>query len=109
MEGSKMAEESWHGIPRNQIPWHPTIDHQKCILCGKCVDFCHTQVFSTQENEEGKSTIVKNPNNCVVTCTGCDSICPAGAISHPSKKEFFKNIREIRKSPEYKLKKANVE
>ncbi len=101
-----MSEETWHGIPRNKIPWYPTIDYAKCITCGKCVDYCHMKVFEIAENEKTKRTIVKNPNGCVVTCTGCDSICPAGAISHPSKKEFLKNIRELRKT-QFLLKKTS--
>ena len=98
-----LSEELWHGIPRSKILWYPTIDYEKCITCGKCVDFCHMSVFATEEKEGEKKTIVKNLNGCVVTCTGCDSICPTGAISHPSKNEFLAIIRELRKKPEYRL------
>jgi len=99
-----MAEETWHGIPRNKIPWYPTINYEKCIICGKCVDFCHMKVFETEEEKGKKKTVVKKLNGCVVTCTGCDSICPTGAITHPSKKEFLAKIRELRKNPDYRLK-----
>jgi len=99
-----MSEETWHGIPRSKIPWYPSIDYEKCIACGKCVDFCHKSVFSMEEKVGKKKTVVKNPNSCVVICTGCDDICPAGAISHPSKKEFTQKIRALRKNPDYKLK-----
>lgn len=98
-----MSEETWHGIPRSKIPWYPTIDYKKCITCGKCVDFCHVKVFATEEKEGKKRTIVENPNNCIVTCTGCDSICPAGAIKHPSNREFQKKIRALRKNPNFRL------
>jgi len=27
----------WHGIPRENIKWHPTVDESKCIGCGKKV------------------------------------------------------------------------
>jgi epoxyqueuosine reductase QueG len=33
-----------------------------------------------------------------VLCTGCDKICPAGAITHPSKKETSEIIRNLRKT-----------
>jgi NAD-dependent dihydropyrimidine dehydrogenase PreA subunit len=103
MEETKVSEETWHGIPRKEIPWYPKIDYEKCVTCGKCVDFCHMSVFATEEKEGRNRTIVKNPNGCVVTCTGCDSICPAGAISHPSEKEFRQSIRELRKRPDLHL------
>ena len=93
-----MSEELWHGIPRHQIPWHPTIDYQKCISCGKCVEYCTLGTFEFEEKNGKKKTVVKNPNNCVVLCTGCDSICPSGAVSHPSKKETNELIRTLRKT-----------
>ncbi len=99
-----MIEETWHGIPRSKIPWYPTINYEKCVTCEKCVEFCHMKAFETEEKDGKKKTIVRNPNSCVVTCTGCDSICPTGAIKHPSKKEFMAKIKELRKNPEYKLK-----
>jgi len=98
-----MSEETWHGIPRSKIPWRPTIDYEKCVTCGKCVDYCHKGVFEIEEKNGKRETIVKNPNRCVVTCTGCDSICPAGAIHHPSKQEFQKNLKALRKSADFKL------
>jgi len=104
-EAFNLSEETWHGIPRSKIPWYPTIDYEKCVACGKCVDFCHMKVFATGEKEGKKRTIVQNPYGCVVTCTGCDSICPEGAIKHPSKREFQEKIRALRRSPDFQLKK----
>ncbi len=100
-------EENWHGIPRNKIPWYPTINYEKCVTCGKCVDFCHMHVFATEKKEEEKKTVVKKPYSCVVTCTGCDSICPTGAITHPSEEEFRTKIRELRKNPNFQLRKRS--
>ena len=102
-----MSEEIWHGIPRSQIPWYPTTDYEKCITCGKCVDFCHMGVFAMEEKNGKKITSVKNPYGCVVTCTGCDPVCPTGAIKHPSKKEFREKLNDLRKSPEFQLSKKN--
>ena len=99
-----MSEETWHGIPRSKIPWYPTIDYEKCITCGKCVEYCHMKVFETKKITGKNKTIVSNPNGCVVTCTGCDTICPAQAIKHPSKKEFLTRIKNLRK--EYPLEQA---
>ena len=93
----RMPEETFHGVPRNKIPWHPTIDYEKCISCGKCVDYCTLGVYTFEEQQGKKRSIVKNPNNCVVFCNGCGGICPSGAIKHPSKKEVGKIINKLRK------------
>ena len=82
-----MSKETYEGIPRSKIPWSPKIDYEKCITCGKCVDFCHKEVFAFEENEGKKRTVVKKDNGCVVFCRGCEDICPAGAITHPSEEE----------------------
>jgi NAD-dependent dihydropyrimidine dehydrogenase PreA subunit len=63
-------------------------------------------VFATEEKEGKKRTIVKNPYGCVVTCTGCDPVCPVGAIKHPSEKEFREKVRALRRNPKFRLKKT---
>ena len=93
-----MSEETYEGLPRSKIPWYPTIDYEKCISCGKCVDYCKLGVYEFQESQGKKRSVVKNPNNCVVFCTGCEAQCPAKAITHPSKKETRKIIRKLQKA-----------
>ena len=93
-----MSKDEWHGIPREEIPWYPTIDYEKCIGCGKCVEYCTLGAFEFADENGKKRPIVKNPNNCVVLCTGCDSICPVGAIKHQSKKETNETIRNLRRT-----------
>jgi len=93
-----MTEQTWHGIPREKIPWHPTIDYEKCVSCGKCINYCTLGTYQFQEEKGKKKPIVSNPNNCVVLCSGCDAICPAGAITHPSKKQTQEIIRNLRKT-----------
>jgi NAD-dependent dihydropyrimidine dehydrogenase PreA subunit len=97
-EKRKVTEETYHGVPRSKIQWGPTIDYEKCVNCGKCVDYCKLGVYEFEEKEGKKVSVVKNPNNCVVFCTGCDSQCPVGAIKHPSKVETRKIIRELQKT-----------
>jgi NAD-dependent dihydropyrimidine dehydrogenase PreA subunit len=82
-----MREESYEGVPREKIQWGPTIDYNKCVSCGKCVEFCHQNVFEFEEKNGQKRPVVKRFNNCVVFCKGCDDICPAKAISHPNEEE----------------------
>ena len=72
--------ETWNGIPREKINWHPTINYRKCDGCLSCFRKCKHGVYSLSD---GKPKVT-SPRNCVVGCTGCQSLCPAGAISHPS-------------------------
>ena len=93
-----MSEETWHGIPRSEILWHPTIDYKKCVSCGKCVEYCKLGTYEFEEIKGQKMPVVKNPNNCVVLCNGCDAICPAKAIKHPSKIATRKLVRNLRET-----------
>jgi NAD-dependent dihydropyrimidine dehydrogenase PreA subunit len=93
-----MSEETYHGVPRSKIPWSPTVDYEKCLSCGKCVDYCKLGVYELEEKGGKQRAVVKNRNNCVVFCTGCQEQCPAGAISFPSKKETREIIRKLQKT-----------
>ena len=97
-KATKMSEEVWHGIPRSKIPWYPTIDYEKCVSCGKCVDYCKLGTYEFEQKDGKNRPVVKNPNNCVVLCTGCDSICPSGAIKHQPKKQTREIIKDLRKT-----------
>ena len=92
-----VSKETNEGVPRKKIHWYPTIDYEKCISCGKCVECCHLGVYEFEENQGKKRSSVKNPNNCVVFCTGCEEQCPAGAITHPSKEKTQKIIKKLQK------------
>jgi len=48
-----------------------------------------------EEKNGEKRPIVKH-NNCVVFCRGCEDICPARAISHPSEEETQKTIDKLK-------------
>lgn len=87
-----MAGKEYMGIPREEIPWYPTINEDLCNSCGACMDFCTNDVFAQGE----LSTIVVNPYNCVVGCSACINECTTGAISFPSKEELVKKLRELR-------------
>ncbi len=86
---SKISNE-WHGIPRKEIPWYPTVDKEKCIGCGLCFVTCGRNVYVMK----GKKAEVANPYNCLVGCTTCATICPVNAISFPDKELIQKIERE---------------
>lgn len=87
-----MTEESYGKIPREKIPWFPTILRDKCTGCGVCVSFCHKDVYG--DSEDGP--VVRNPHNCVVGCTGCVGQCPAGAISFPTLVDLREALKRLR-------------
>ncbi len=93
-----MSENEYDGIPRNKIHWAPKIDYEKCVSCGKCVEFCHMQTFDFEEKNGKKKTVVKDQNACVVFCRGCEDICPAGAITHPSEEETRRSIEKLQEA-----------
>ena len=85
----------WRGIPREEIPWYPTIDPDKCIGCRTCVEFCHNGVLEFDEKQQ--MARVRAPYNCIVECRTCGRLCPVGAISFPDEKEFAETIRQLLK------------
>ena len=86
-----MAQEgTWHGIPRKEIPWFPTVDVDKCIGCELCYVTCGRGVYQM----EGRKSVVANPFNCMVGCSTCGVVCPTQAISFPSRDLIWKVERE---------------
>ena len=87
-----MGGRDYMGIPREKIPWFPTIDEDLCTSCGECLDFCSNDVFDTVNGR----TVVAKPYNCVVGCSACQKVCPVGAIAFPSQKELVSTLQELR-------------
>lgn len=77
----------WHGIPREQIEWHPTVDENACIGCGTCVTGCSRMVY--RYDYEKLKSVVADPLNCMVGCTTCANTCPTHAIHFPSLSNIF--------------------
>jgi len=82
------------GIPREKIPWYPTIDKENCVGCQECFNFCHNNVLKWDEVNNRPEVI--NPFNCVVGCSACANLCPNGAIKFPSKQELMDRIKKLR-------------
>lgn len=69
----------WHGLPREQVAWYPTIREDLCNQCGKCVPFCSEKVFAWEQDK----VIVATPFDCQVGCNSCERVCPGKAITLP--------------------------
>ena len=71
----------WHGIAREAIDWHPTVEEDVCIGCGTCVTGCSRLVYRFDYAQ--LKAVVVDPLNCMVGCTTCANTCPTNAISFP--------------------------
>jgi NAD-dependent dihydropyrimidine dehydrogenase PreA subunit len=69
-------------VPREKIPWYPTINYDACIHDRECIEFCKNDVFDW--DEVLGVPIVARPNNCVVGCDACAKICPVGGDQLPA-------------------------
>jgi len=83
------ARASYMGIPREEIPWYPTVDFDLCTGCAECLEVCPNDVY---ELLEFGLAIVAKPNHCAVLCDKCRSFCEQEAISFPDKREFEEKL-----------------
>lgn len=58
--------------------WYPVIDVEKCTECQACFNKCTHGVYELR----GNRPVVVNPDGCVQGCTGCEKLCPTGAIDY---------------------------
>ena len=57
------------------MAWNVTVDADKCVGCGECVDICPVTVY---EMQDGKSDPV-NAEECL-GCESCVEVCETDAI-----------------------------
>jgi NAD-dependent dihydropyrimidine dehydrogenase PreA subunit len=81
---SVTAVSTWHGIPREQVAWFPTVDAEKCIGCQLCFVTCGRDVYAIGPAPDFESSVAR-PYNCMVGCSTCAVVCPSDAISFPSR------------------------
>ena len=79
--GQARRNRTWRGIPREQIPWFPTLYADRCDGCGRCLSFCPEGVFAP--TAEGDKVEVVEPLACQVGCSACAAVCPREAIAFP--------------------------
>jgi len=83
-------DEMWHGIPRRDIPWFPTVDTDACIGCSLCFTTCGRGVYEMRDNK----AVPVNAMSCMVGCSTCGTVCPVEAISFPDRDMIWKLERE---------------
>lgn len=88
-----LSNQLWHGIPRKEIPWFPTINADKCIGCELCFLSCGREVFDVAESKPHKAT-TERPYNCMVGCSTCATVCPTEAITFPARDLIWKLERQ---------------
>ena len=82
--------QTWHGIPREQIPWFPTVDAEACIGCQLCFVTCGRGVYEM----DGRVAKVAKGLACMVGCSTCAAVCPTQAISFPERDLVWRVERE---------------
>ena len=85
--------QMYQGIPREDIPWFPLIDPERCDHCLKCLEFCPHGVY---EAVEGKLDVA-NPFNCPVGCSRCQPVCPQKAIAFMSARDLGMMLQQLRR------------
>ncbi len=85
-----VKDEMWHGIPRKDIPWFPSIDADTCIGCTLCYTTCGRGVYEMQDNK----AVPVNAMSCMVGCSTCGTVCPVQAITFPDGNLVWKLERE---------------
>jgi Pyruvate/2-oxoacid:ferredoxin oxidoreductase delta subunit len=77
------------------IPWYPVIDYDRCIHCGRCMDYC---LFGVYAIEDGRIKVV-NSDHCKNNCPACSRVCPEKAIIFPKYPKSFINGGMIDEEP----------
>ena len=95
-EAQHASGEAYAGIPRERIPWYPTIDAERCRPdeCSlECIAWCQKGVYA--QEAEGRVVVAK-PYACTVGDISCSVQCPFDAISFPSQRELRRTLKAIR-------------
>jgi len=87
------SQTRWHGVPRQDVPWFPSVDAGKCIGCELCYVTCGREVFEMTPGPRPKAA-VEHPYNCMVGCSTCAMACPTQAISFPGRDLVWEVERE---------------
>lgn len=81
MPDAKFAKP-WHGIAREEIEWHSSVDEGACIGCRTCVTGYSRKVY--RFDFARKKAVVADPLDCMVACMTCANTCPTKRHQLPS-------------------------
>ena len=92
-----LKQTTWHGVPRENIPWYPTVDSEICNGCELCFVTCGRDVYEIEniDNKRRKAK-VERPYNCMVGCSTCAVVCPTQAINFPSRDVVWEIERQYK-------------
>jgi len=91
---------SWPALPLDSVNDYLVIDHNRCILCGRCIRTCDeiVGVHALDFGHRGwKDMVVADLNqplgaSSCISCGACFQVCPTGAIF--SKSSAYKGKTE---------------
>ncbi len=86
-------------VPREEIPWFPTINPDLCNGCGDCKVLCKPGVFEPGPPDPAgihrPKLVVAHPYKCLVLCDRCVPVCTSGGITLPKKEDFEKYVEYV--------------
>ena len=85
---------SYPGVPREKLPWFPTINPEVCLMDLDCVNFCSQGVF--EWDPESRRPFVAHPYSCIPGCDSCAQMWRVQAISFSSKEKFRRILHRLR-------------
>ncbi len=79
---------SWPALPVDSVNDYLVIDHNRCILCGRCIRTCdeivgvHTLDFGYRGWKDMVVADLNQPlgTSSCISCGACFQVCPTGAI-----------------------------
>lgn len=79
---------SWPALPVDPVNDYLVIDHNRCILCGRCIRTCdeivgvHTLDFGYRGWKDVVVADLNQPlgSSSCISCGACFQVCPTGAI-----------------------------
>jgi len=84
------VSQSFKAFPTDTTGEYMTVDHNRCILCGRCVRACqeiagcHVLGFHNRGTKSiiGFDLLEQREHSTCVNCGACLQVCPTGAISN---------------------------